>query len=489
MKKWYLFPALMVLLFLVNSCQKEYSLENGFGLAEGTLASELGECLPKTVGGIFEAGVALTDSNYMDVTVNVLTPGTYTISTDTLNGIYFSATGRFNAMGTTTVRLRAFGTPLAEGTDNFIVSFGASSCAVAVVTLPEGAGGPATFTFDGSPGDCQTPVVGGVYGVGTPLGTSNTIELSVNVSVIGVYNITTNMVNGISFTGTGVFSETGAASVTLVGNGTPVASGVSEFATPGTESCTFTVNVVGPAEFSIECNSAYIDGSYDVGVALDGSNYIDLGINVLGPGAYFITGSAGGMTFTDVGEFLVPGPRTVRLLASGTPTTEGENLIPISGGTFPCDVTVSVNPAAAGSGSWAFTQGSLSFNGVLADLTLDGASAPPATILEFNGDNGDGDYFFFTILDIAGGIQANETYTTTANQTASNTAFFRFESGIDATTYEAGPISAPPIPLLTITVTSHNTTTRTIQGTFSGKARDENDVVRDLTGGTFVGTY
>lgn len=490
MKKWYLFPALVLLMFIVNSCQKEYSLENGFGIAEGTLQSELGECLPKTVGGIFEAGTLLTDSNYIDVAVNVLTPGTYTISTDTLNGMYFSASGRFNSMGQTTVRLRGFGTPLTEGTDNFIVSFGASTCTVAVITLPEGAGGPATFTFDGAPGDCQTPTVAGVYGVGTPLNTSNTIELSVNVTVIGVYNITTTTVNGISFTGAGTFGTTGPASVVLVGNGTPEASGVSEFATPGTEACSFTVNVVGPAVYALECNSASVFGDYKVGVALDGSvSYIEYAVNVSEPGAYFITGTVFGITFSATGEFLETIPTTVRLEASGTPTSAGENTITITGGQSPCELTFSVDPSAPGAGTWSFREGSTTFSGTASDITYDPPVGTDPATLTFDGESEDDDYFFFLLGDITGGIVSGETYSTGIPSGPQNGSGLVFSNASNTYTLDANPGLPAPVPVLVFTVIEHNVTDKTMRGTFSGQARDQNGVNRTISDGQFSFTY
>src|SRR5688572_21292967 len=99
MKKHILFLSLLSSILFITSCQKELSFENGGTPSEGTLQSDLtGECLPKTVEGIYEAGTPLVGTtNYIDVEVNVITPGSYTIYSDTLNGIFFRATGVFTA--------------------------------------------------------------------------------------------------------------------------------------------------------------------------------------------------------------------------------------------------------------------------------------------------------------------------------------------------------------------------------------------------------
>jgi hypothetical protein len=119
------------------SCQKEISYELG-SAAKGSLQSSSGECLPKNVAGTYVAGKALADTNYIEVTINITQAGPYSISTDTVNGYYFSGSGSFNQSGTTTVRLTGKGTPGVEGVDNFVLAFDSSSCSVAVTVLPAG---------------------------------------------------------------------------------------------------------------------------------------------------------------------------------------------------------------------------------------------------------------------------------------------------------------------------------------------------------------
>ncbi len=116
------------------ACSKELSYEGPDIPAEGSMQSALtGDCLPKTVTGTYTAAVPLVaDSNTISVNVNVLSTGTYLITTDTVNGFYFNATGRFTSPGTNTVKLKSVGTPFAAGVNNFRITFDSTFCDVQV---------------------------------------------------------------------------------------------------------------------------------------------------------------------------------------------------------------------------------------------------------------------------------------------------------------------------------------------------------------------
>jgi hypothetical protein len=62
------------------------------------------------------------------------------------------------------------------------------------------------------------------------------------VATTGTYNITTNTVNGVSFSNSGTFSVTGVQTVLLTGTGTPLNSGSQTFTvTFGSSTCTFSI--------------------------------------------------------------------------------------------------------------------------------------------------------------------------------------------------------------------------------------------------------
>ena len=70
-----------------------------------TLSGAPGSCTPATVHGTYTAGTALTTANNIDVQVNVITPGSYTLSTDLQNGMRFTSSGTFSSTGLKTVTL------------------------------------------------------------------------------------------------------------------------------------------------------------------------------------------------------------------------------------------------------------------------------------------------------------------------------------------------------------------------------------------------
>src|SRR5258706_2940795 len=125
MKKRFLFLFLAAGLVLINACHREASFEGGGTPSKGSLKDDgTGNCLPKTVAGAYVAGTALAGTaNYIEVQVNVTQTGSYTVYTDTVNGIYFRTSGVFTTTGLATVQLKGIGTPSVAGIDNFIVKY------------------------------------------------------------------------------------------------------------------------------------------------------------------------------------------------------------------------------------------------------------------------------------------------------------------------------------------------------------------------------
>lgn len=235
---------LLVLSFFI-SCQKEISTEQS-APAKGSLQNDFGNCLPKTLGGTYVAARALIDSNFIEVTVNVVTPGAYTIATDTVNGYSFKATGVFSNTGATKVKLQGSGKPIIAGVNDFTVVFDTTFCFVSVIVSPAGGGGgPATFTLQTSGTSCASFAPSGSYVKDVTLTAGNTVTVGVNVTVAGTYSITTNTVNGYSFSGSGTFSVTGPQTVILSGTGKPLAVGTNNFTTTaGTSNCPFSITVL-----------------------------------------------------------------------------------------------------------------------------------------------------------------------------------------------------------------------------------------------------
>lgn len=221
-------------------------LPSGTAAATFSLGGTPGACSGAIVNDTFTSGTPLTASNSITFNVMVTSAGTYTLNTNTVNGISFSQSGFFSTPGPQTVTLTGTGTPVAAGVNNYTVTAAASSCTFSI-DVQSGAGtNPATFTLGGAPNACTGFLSAGVYMAGAPLSAGNTVSLEVNVTVPGTYTISTNTVNGISFSKSGTFAAIGnAQTIVLNGTGTPVATGTFNFtATSGTNSCTFSIIVI-----------------------------------------------------------------------------------------------------------------------------------------------------------------------------------------------------------------------------------------------------
>ncbi len=115
-----------------NSCIQFYNGTNWSGcLGEQVKNSVI--CNTKVLNGIYIINNALTNLNNISITftVNVIEP--YTISTDTINGYYFYASGVFSTIGLDTIVLTGYGTPTVGQTDNFSLSYNNNACNIPVV--------------------------------------------------------------------------------------------------------------------------------------------------------------------------------------------------------------------------------------------------------------------------------------------------------------------------------------------------------------------
>jgi hypothetical protein len=474
---------------VLAACQKETSFELGTSPGTGSLQSDAtGDCLPKTISGTYVAGTVLVPTvSTMTVSVNVTKTGTYLITTDTVNGYFFRATGTFTTLGPTNVILRSSGTPFAAGINNFVVSFDGTICDIQVTVLPAGTG-PATFTLAGAPAACTTPAINGSYIAGTPLTAANTVVLNVNVTVAGSYNVsTTPAVNGMTFAGTGTLG-TGPQTITLTGSGTPsTATSTPIPITVGASTCTFTINVVGGAAGTLDgggaaCAPITVGGTYTVGTALTAANTVQVRIDVTTAGPYSITASSptAGFSFTKAGTAVVGNDQLITLdPVGGPPTASGLQTFTVTFGSSTCTFTITVAGAAGG-----------------ALGTLDGgpAACAPVTV--------GGTYTQGTALTAANTVQVRVDVTTagTYSITASSpTAGFSFAKTGTAVVgndqlITLDPVGGPPTAsgLQTFTVTfGSSTCTFTITVNAAG-----GPVVGTLDGGpgacapiTVNGTY
>lgn len=220
-------------------------------------------------------------------------------------------------------------------------------------------GGTAKYSLSGAPGGCTGAIVDGDYKAGAGLTANNTIEITVNVDSIGTYLVTTNTVNGISFSGSGTFTNTGVQTIILAGTGTPVAAGTFSYV-PGSNGCSFAVTIeaaTGNAVFTLggspaSCTGFTAAGTYTAGTALIATNMVTFDVNVTTIGTYAIsTAAVNGVTFTKTGSFSATGSQTITLQGAGTPTAAGDFTYAVVNGTNNCSfilTVVAAGPVAAG---------------------------------------------------------------------------------------------------------------------------------------------
>ena len=204
--------------------------------------------------------------------------------------------------------------------------------------------------------DCLPKTVIGIYEAAKTLKPdSNKIIISVNVTVPGVYIISTDVINGFSFKATGIFRIPGVNAIELLAIGKPIAAGINIFKIKFDSSiCEVPITVVaagsgGLATFSLanggtpaNCATAVVNGNYFLAAPVTTSNTVTVSVNVTSIGAYSVVASGGGLVFAKTGSFATTGVQTITLTANGTPTTEGANTISFTQPAVTCSFSVNV---------------------------------------------------------------------------------------------------------------------------------------------------
>lgn len=120
-----------------NQCLKqELTFAPAGPAALYSLISMSGVCSSQVKGTYYVGKVLSPDTNTIVTPVNVTQVGTYSITTNSLNGYSFSTSGTFTTTGPQFVTLKSAGTPIAAGTNNFTLTGGTSNCSAAVTVLP-----------------------------------------------------------------------------------------------------------------------------------------------------------------------------------------------------------------------------------------------------------------------------------------------------------------------------------------------------------------
>lgn len=229
-----------------HSIDKEWkSLCGNFGKALFTF-----ECAKITAGGNYITSEELNGSHFITIKdVNITKPGSYTIVAKSTpsNGYSFIGEGTFTSTGLQTIRLYAQGVPNSSKTDTFNINSSGdnnqTNCTVDISVQPSNG----TYTIN-----CSNILVNGSYAKGSSLNSSNTISIYVNVETLGSYNISSNLINGITFQKSGIFTTRGVQIVTLVGSGTPTVNAdfpitITTNTSSGNNSCSVNIPILFPS--------------------------------------------------------------------------------------------------------------------------------------------------------------------------------------------------------------------------------------------------
>ncbi len=251
---------LVICLLFGIACQK--GIHWNFASEGRLLKDSLGNCSTITVNGTFITNQATADTNFVTVSVNVTSIGTYSITSDSINGYSFSALGNFNSKGIIPVKLLCIGTPKIAGINFINFYYNNSSCEVAINVLSDTVP-KANYTLQGSLGECMDDSVYGAYLTSASLDTSNYISVNVDVQTPGRYSIFSDTVNGYSFSGSGIFMATGVQPVTLNGSGVPKNTGDDIFELNAKmTTCSFSVAVISAVQGNGNLHFPLTAGSY-----------------------------------------------------------------------------------------------------------------------------------------------------------------------------------------------------------------------------------
>ena len=481
-----------------TNCRIEVSvLAAGTRVAAFTLSGAPGNCSGAVINGIYKQGVLLNFNNTVTLSINVTALGNYSIGTSSVNGMFFQTSGSFVTTGAQTITLDGQGTPTAAGNFNIAAGNTPNACTFSVA-VSGATNTAAVFTLGGAPNACSGIVLTGTYKAGLATSASNTAKFNVNVTTVGTYSITTNALNGVTFSGSGSFAATGAQTITLTASGTPAAANSFNYvvtATSGT--CTFSVTYTAaapPAVYTLGgapavCTGATVDGTYSPGTAMTAANTVTISANVTTAGSYSITTTAvNGMTFSATGVFAATGPNNIVLVGSGTPTAPGAFTFTPVAGTSLCTFAVTVTGAAPVNFITAKINGIFTtFNeNVLvvfdntpnaAFISIEGESLPTATVPAFG-----------LFIGKASGTITNGTYN--VNQITSGTAISTFYVDAANVEYSAESALTPQSPAFTIIITS--ITANRVMGTFTGPLKDNLGAgpgLKTVTEGTFSVAY
>lgn len=362
------------------------------------LAIVLGYTVPVSFGTM-RAGDEIQDGTvYQTMRANVTKIGNYNLSTNTINGVTFTAIGNHTSTGADKpIVFYASGTPTLTGIYNYISNTTPSATFTSTVLAQISSNGLAKISSM-SLGNST-----GILRSGRPV-ENLTQELTVDVTRVGTYSFSTFKDaltlenadlgnNRITYAKSGTFTNTGIQTVVLTASGTPKAfSSESSWTINTTPTVTFTRIVLhGSTNGSgvvtkYEKSGGQIGGNMKKGILVSGVSQVIVTTNQTcsSCGSYDIAATNNGVTFSAQGNLNVNGSNNITLTASGTPISVGSfsyvlNTVPSV--TF---TITTIDPSTNGTAAMSFNS-IISSTGTLRKDTpvLTGVNAPK-TIVNVN---------------------------------------------------------------------------------------------------------
>lgn len=215
--------------------------------------------------------------------------------------------------------------------------------------------GKAVGTLKSSSGDCLPSLVLGKYIKDTALTAAEAIEVTVDISVTGTYQVKSDTIDGFYFAGSGSITRTGTSTIRLAGSGKPLSAGTKIFTISFNNSSCKLAILVGagtppPTAFTFTCASTtFGSGVYTAGSAVGAQHTVTLNVVVTSPGPWSVTTPAvNGISFSGSGTFAAAGNAQVTLTASGTPLAASPPAYnyTANGATSSCSFSINVAAAA-----------------------------------------------------------------------------------------------------------------------------------------------
>jgi uncharacterized protein (TIGR02145 family) len=272
---------------------------------------------------VFYVGEPLK-GNWYNMGAMVTKIGTYNIS-KTVNGIIMTASGTFNSIGYNYIRMELAGSAISLGDYTFSTNTSIASTFNFKVVNESTKG---TAIISHNPTFSPTTV----YFYPNVDATGVSVNLNVNVTALGTYNISTETINNITFNASGTFTSLGSQTIKLNASGMPNNNNfyrqfliTSYWQGQGVvfESWFYRESSNGTSDISnIRLGSA--SGYLEINKVVSNVTQ-EIKVNVIQIGTYLISATKNGVTYSAAGNFTSLGEKIVTLIASGTPTVEGNN--------------------------------------------------------------------------------------------------------------------------------------------------------------------